>query len=299
MTIYQKKVTLETDFSPMSVRGLLNHWLIPQKMQHFLRVDQNILVNGQYRAFNRFVEPGDQIDMTFSDVSVKTQEYDLDQAQLFTVLYEDADLLVVNKPAGIKTHPNRPHENGTLMNQVATYLAAQGKHAYMVHRIDLATSGAVMIGKTPIVIGILNRQLSQKTMARQYIAVVNDPQQLLLDHDTINFPIGIDPDNQRKRQADYINGLSAITHYQLLTRQNDTATLAVNLETGRTHQIRVHLAGIDHPILGDPLYNPSDTTSRLLLHGQTLRYTEPFTDHQRTVIAPLPTAFDPYLNQPQ
>ena len=295
MTIYQKKVTLETDFSPMSVRGLLNHWLIPQKMQHFLRVNHEILVNGQYRAFNRLVEPGDHIDMLFSEMSVKSQTYDYADVQTFSVLYENDDLLVVNKPAGIKTHPNRPHENGTLMNQVATYLASQNKQPYMIHRIDQATSCAVMIGKSPIVVGILNRQLSQKTMARQYIAVVDDSKRTLLDHATINFPIGVDPTDQRKRQADYIHGLSAVTHYQLLTRQATTATLAVNLETGRTHQIRVHLAGSDHPILGDPLYNPMDSTPRLLLHGQTLRYTEPFSDQQRTVTAPLPSAFDDYL----
>ncbi|QMU86101.1 RluA family pseudouridine synthase [Latilactobacillus sakei] len=296
MIIYQKKVTLETDFSPMSVRGLLNHWLVPQKMQHFLRINREILVNGQYRAFNRNVEPGDEITLNFSEVSVKVQNYELDATQSFSVLFESDDLLIVNKPAGIKTHPNRPGENGTLMNQVAFYLAEQGKKAYMVHRIDEATSGVLLIGKTPIVIGILNRQLSQKKMARQYIAIVNDPEHELAEHATINSPIGVDPENDRQRCVDYINGLSAITHYRVLSRKGATAVLAVDLETGRTHQIRVHLASIGHPILGDPLYNPTDTTPRLLLHGQTLRYTEPYTDQPRTVTAPVPDAFEPYLS---
>ncbi|KRM23922.1 RluA family pseudouridine synthase [Latilactobacillus graminis] len=279
----------------MSVRGLLNHWLVPQKMQHFLRINQNILVNGHYRAFNRQVEAGDQITMNFTDISVKVQDYPLDERQTFSVLYEDADLLVVNKPAGIKTHPNGPNENFTLMNQVAAYLAKENKKAYMVHRIDQATSGVLLIGKTPIVIGILNRQLSQKTMTRQYIAVANDPERTLLDHATINLPIGVDVTNKRKRQIDYITGLSAVTHYQLLHRKGPAATLAVNLETGRTHQIRLHLAATGHPIFGDPLYFPTDATQRLLLHGQTLRYTEPFSDHQRTVTAPMPEIFNHYV----
>ena len=296
MIIYQKKVTLAPDFSPMSVRGLLNHWLVPQKMQHFLRINQDILVNGHYLAFNRHVEAGDQITMNFSEVSVKVQDYELDERQSFSVLYEDDDLLVVNKPAGIKTHPNGPGENFTLMNQVAAYLAKQDKKAYMVHRIDQATSGVLLIGKTPIVIGILNRQLSQKTMSRQYIAIANDPEQTLLEHATINLPIGVDPDNKRKRTIDYITGLSAVTHYQLLHRKGPVATLAVNLETGRTHQIRLHLAADGHPILGDPLYFPTDSTERLLLHGQTLRYTEPFTDEQRTVTAPIPDIFNQYVD---
>lgn len=135
-------------------------------MQHFLRINQDILVNGHYLAFNRHVEAGDQITMNFSEVSVKVQDYELDERQSFSVLYEDDDLLVVNKPAGIKTHPNGPGENFTLMNQVAAYLAKQDKKAYMVHRIDQATSGVLLIGKTPIVIGILNRQLSQKKQCR-------------------------------------------------------------------------------------------------------------------------------------
>lgn len=264
---------------PESVSDLLRQLLVPRKWRHYLRIEHQVLINGHYHYFNQLVQPGDKISLTLSHVQSRQGVYP-PSGHLPRIIYEDKNLLVIDKPAGQKTHPNQG-ENGTALNDCATYLGAS---PYIVHRLDMLTRGLLLVAKNPAVVPILNRELTTKTMQRNYLAEVN------LNHSlpakgTIDKPIGHDPFDQRKRMID-TQGLKAVTHYQVLQKneKKQTALLKVNLETGRTHQIRVHLASIGCPIIGDPLYNPTFQKGQsLALTAYLLAFILPFSFEQKSV----------------
>lgn len=272
MTIYQKTIELPSDFSPISIRQLLNNWLLSRKMQHLLRVNQQILINDSYRSFNQLVYAKDKVTLKF-DYQMQ-QFYNLAETITSEIIFENDDFLIMNKHYGIKTHPNQPDENNTLMNELTTYLAAKQQRPFMVHRLDQQTSGAILVAKNPIITSLLNRQLQAKTMQRFYQAIVFDPDQNLLDKGTINLAIDFDPNDQRKRRIDP-NGLPAVTHYQVFETSGDYKHLQLQLETGRTHQIRVHLAAKNAAIVGDPLYSEIKA-QRLMLHANQIQLQKPF-----------------------
>lgn len=232
-----------------SVSELLRQLLIPRKWRHYLRVEKKVLVNDNYRNFNELVYPQDQVDLELDQVTSQQHSYPA-SGSLPQVVYEDANLLVINKPAGQKTHPNQG-ENGTALNDCATYL---GYSPYIVHRLDMLTSGLLLVAKNPAVVPILNRELSQKIMKRDYIAQTAQLGQLK-QAGTISLKIGPDPFDQRKRRVTP-QGQTAITYYRISQQKPGQITLALSLASGRTHQIRVHLAAMGAPIIGDPLYNP-------------------------------------------
>lgn len=256
---------------PVSVNDLLRQLLIPRKWRHFLRIEKKILINGNYRNFNELVFPNDEYSIMLTHVA--NQQHSITPSgHLPTIIYEDKNILVINKPSNQKTHPNL-FETDTAMNDVTTYL---GYTPYIIHRLDMLTNGLLLFAKNPAVVPILNRQLTTKIMKRNYYATVklkNIPNQ-----GTIDLPIAQDPNDQRKRIVDD-NGLKAITHYQVIARNSiqNTMTLKLTLETGRTHQIRVHLASINLPIIGDPLYNPDFNGEALALTAYELSLISPFT----------------------
>nr|SFZ88297.1 Similar to ribosomal large subunit pseudouridine synthase D, Bacillus subtilis YhcT type [Loigolactobacillus rennini] len=267
-----------------------NDILIPKTIYHALRVQRAMTLNGHYQSVNNVVHTGDKINLTFTaaDFNKRQPHYVPDNTRQIPILYENKDLLVANKPAGIKTHPNQPYETGTLMNYLTAYLA---QAPYIVHRLDMATSGAILVAKNPVVVPILNRLLSQKKITRQYFAWVHGH---LPSQGTINLAIGRDIADKRKRQVAGIQAVNAVTHYQSI-KQTPTATLlAVWLETGRTHQIRVHFSYYDHPLIGDPLYDPKALQfSRLLLHSAKMHLLLPFSLQPINIKAPTPTDFYP------
>lgn len=269
---------------PLSVRQTLQQWLVPKKWQHELRINRSILVNGRYLSFNNLLKNGDQIDLTL-DTDIKIQHYLPAPLVNFEVVAENSDLIIVNKPAGIKTHPNRPDENGTLYNQLVTYLDTP---PLMLHRLDMLTSGLIMVGKDPLVIPILERQLARKTMQRNYVAVVSFELGMPLKG-TIDAPIGPDPADKRKRKVTS-SGLSALTHYEVLQHNAKFALVKLTLETGRTHQIRVHLAHQNMPIVGDPLYS-SIPADQMYLHAYQISYFLPFDWAFQTVKDQIPREF--------
>ncbi|KRN96411.1 RluA family pseudouridine synthase [Furfurilactobacillus siliginis] len=296
----QKWVTEQTitqQQSGISVRELLRLWLIPKRMQHFLRVRQDVLVNGVYRPYSMLVEAGDVVRLVVQADELQTpmQTYLSDSQQVMPILYENDDLLVINKPTGIKSHPNRPDEAGTVMNFLTAQLASQNVRPAMVHRLDMATSGAMIVAKTPIVVPILDRLIGDKTIARTYKAWVAGHFDNLSGEFTNQ--IGRDPDDRRKRALDGLQPQTALTYYKVL-REAKTATLVeLTLATGRTHQLRVHLAGNGHAILGDPLYASvleQRAASRLMLHAANIRLKVPFTDEIIDVGAVLPKDFVAY-----
>lgn len=280
---------------PCPLRTLLHQqWLLPNRLIHYLRVRKHVLVNGKYYSMNEPVKAGDEVTLFFSGDEVRTpdaNDYVPTLDPQLDILYENRDLLVVNKPRGQKTHPNYHGETGTLMNDVAGYLAASNDGAYMVHRIDLQTSGAVIVAKNPIVVPILNRLISEGLIHRQYIAVVEGN---LIGNGEWDWPIGKDPANPHLHKVAGSNAQPALTYYQSLVANEKCSLVKLQLATGRTHQLRVHLAHSGHPIVGDPLYNPGSTEG-MLLHGQAQQLVLPFTMKTLKIKAPLPPYFRNYL----
>lgn len=282
--ILERHFQLQNMPQPLTVRQALQAWLVPKKWQHELRINRAITVNGQYLSYNNLLHNGDQIDLKW-ETPIKTQHYLPATNCDFQVIAENSDLIIVDKPAGMKTHPNRPDENGTLYNQLVAYLDTP---PLMLHRLDMLTSGLIMIGKDPLVIPILERQLARKTMQRNYVAVVP----YLPDQPTsgvIDAPIGFDPADKRKRRVTS-DGLAARTHYEMLQHNNDYALVKLTLETGRTHQLRVHLASIGLAILGDPLYSEL-SADRMYLHAYQIKYDLPFDWQSTSVEGQIPVEF--------
>lgn len=232
-----------------SVSNTLRELLIPRKWRHYLRIRKQVKINGEYRYFNQLINPEDKISLQLDFIESQQQHYPA-SGKKPKVVYEDDNLLIINKPKGQKTHPNL-FETDTALNDCATYLKCS---PYIVHRLDKLTSGLLLVAKNPAVVPILNRELTSKIFKRNYVATVNHPENLT-EAGTISAPIGHDPADQRKRMITK-DGLRAVTHYQVIEKNRNTAKVKVSLETGRTHQIRVHLASIGAPIVGDPLYNP-------------------------------------------
>lgn len=279
--MYQKIITYHPDSNEiLTIRDLLKKWLIPKKWQHLLRIQRDILINDHYQPFNTIVKNNDIITLNFNFPPRSEQHY-LPGSDDIDVVFEDDDILVVNKTAGKKTHPNLKTESDSLMNDVETYL--KNGHPYMVHRIDMETSGLVLISKTPYLVPIFNRQLSSKTLQREYLAVVklNSP---IPEKGTIDLPIGQDSKDVRKRKV-MPDGLSAITKYQVLEKNFQYALVKLNLLTGRTHQLRVHLAYNGWPIVNDPLYNNEPKNGNLLLFAHKLTFRQPFSNNLQIIEA--------------
>lgn len=273
---------------PISLRELLQHqWLLPKRFVHYLRIRHQVLLNGEYHSMNTVVRPGDQIILQFLGDEFRNpgnNQYVPTSNPHLDVLYENRDLLVVNKPRGQKSHPNVKGETGTLMNDVAGYL---GQQAYIVHRIDLQTSGAVIVAKNPVVVPILDRLISQGKIHREYLAMVDGQ---LHGSGEWNWPIGNDLSDIRKRMVNGAHPQRAQTFYQVVKSSPRYSLVDLTLGTGRTHQLRVHLAYSGHPIVGDPIYNPS-SLAKMHLHGYRQRLVIPFSNQEMAITAPLPDYF--------
>lgn len=285
-------ITIPSGQPAQPLRQLLTAWLIPKHLIHDLRISQRVTVNSQYRSMNQLVSGGETVQLTFLpyDFAEPFPNVAPDSAATVTVLYETADLLIINKTRGSKTHPNQPGERGTTLNHVAAYLGEQQPGPYILSRLDQETTGALMMTKTPAVVPIMVRNIANKRVRRTYLAWVHGH---LAGQGTFNDPIGRDPDDRRKRRVNGEHAQAAITHYAVMDHQAEATLVKLWLDTGRTHQLRVHLAAAGHPLIGDPLYGPP-THSRLRLHCWRLAFPQPFTLDQSltTVTAPVPADFD-------
>lgn len=270
-------ITLPKNQKPMTIRDLLEkEWLVPRKVRHFLRTRKDVQLNGTVAMFHQEVQAGDTISLHLEESDYTYQEVIFGDASLVDVLYEDEHLIVVNKPYGIKTHPNQPDEDDTMFNHLAAYLNAR---PYVVHRLDKETSGALLFAKNPFVLPILGRLLEEKQIYRRYQAIVHGR---LTKNQTIRQKIGRDRHDRRKRIVDPKNGQMAITHVTVEKVNERTTNITCVLETGRTHQIRVHLAHLGFPIVGDPLYQ-NKPAERLMLHASEMHLVHPFTKEKMIV----------------
>ena len=255
----------------MTVKELLeDYFLIPRKIRHFLRTKKQVRVNGQVMNWQSPVWAGDLLELTFDEEDYPDKSIPLGDARLVEELYQDEHLIIVNKPEGMKTHGNEPTEIA-LLNHVSAYV---GQTCYVVHRLDMETSGAILFAKNPFILPILNRLLEDKRIAREYLALCQgtfSQKKLILRH-----KIGRDRHDRRKRVVDNRKAQAAVTHVTLLKEMRGNSLVACQLETGRTHQIRVHLAHEGHALVGDPLYSQK-TAPRLMLHAHKLSLTHPLT----------------------
>ena len=204
------------------------------------------------------------------------------------VLYEDEDILVVNKPADMPVHPSIGNYTNTLANGIAAYLEAKGEICPFrcINRLDRDTSGALILAKNALSAAVLSVQMRNRQIRRTYLAVV---QGITHKSGTITAPISRVTDSVIERHVDFQNGESAVTHYQQQETKNNLSLLEIHLETGRTHQIRVHMGYIGHPLPADYLYNPVyDTFKRQPLHSLQLEFRHPITGQEMCLMAPVP-----------
>ncbi|GAW38272.1 ribosomal large subunit pseudo uridine synthase,RluD subfamily [Streptococcus suis] len=247
-----------------------DYFLIPRKIRHFLRTKKHVRVNGELINWQSPITAGDLLELTFDQEDYPEKSIPLGQANLVEELYQDEHLIIVNKPEGMKTHGNDPTEIA-LLNHVSAYV---GQTCYVVHRLDMETSGAILFAKNPFILPILNRLLEDKVIYRDYLALCQG--QLKKTDWIITDKIGRDRHDRRKRVVDNRKGQVALTQVRLLKTLGKNSLVSCRLQTGRTHQIRVHLAHHGHALIGDPLYSRV-VAPRLMLHAQKLSLTHPLT----------------------
>lgn len=263
----------------MTVKELLeDYFLIPRKTRHFLRTKKHVHLNNQPIHWQSIISAGDLLELTFDVEDYPEKHITFGEPRLVDCLYQDEHLIIVNKAEGMKTHGNEPNEIA-LLNHVSAFV---GQTCYVVHRLDKETSGAVLFAKNPFILPILNRLLEDKKIARQYLALCQGgfEQKKLTYRDKI----GHHRHDRRKRRVDSRHGQSATTHIRWLKKFGTNSLVECQLETGRTHQIRVHLSHHGHPIIGDPLYHPQKG-ERLMLHAQKLSLVHPLTLENISVTA--------------
>ncbi|MCR8644168.1 RluA family pseudouridine synthase [Paenibacillus sp. N1-5-1-14] len=205
------------------------------------------------------------------------------------IVYEDDWCLVVNKPAGIAVHPASPDQVGTLGNQLASYYEMTGQACRVrhIHRLDADTTGLVLYAKNELAQLHLDEAMRQKTINRTYLAIAEG--HFTKVQGTIDAPIGKDRHTTGKRRVS-TNGDAALTHYRVIEQMKDAALVEVELETGRTHQIRVHISYLGHPLIGDRLYGGNqELLPRQALHGYKLSFEHPITSEAIELECPIPS----------
>ena len=237
----------------------------------------NITVNGKTEKAKYKVKSGDVIRL--EEPETKTLELRPENIPL-DIVYEDDDVIVINKPQGMVVHPAPGHDEHTLVNALLYHCPLSTINGTfrpgIVHRIDKDTSGLLMVAKNDKAHRSLAKQLKDKTNIREYVALVHG--RIAEDEGTINAPIGRSL-KDRKKQAVVKDGRNAVTHFEVLKRYRDYTFVKCILETGRTHQIRVHMKYIGHPLVGDPLYGPKKTIkgNGQFLHAGKLGFVHPTT----------------------
>lgn len=269
--------------------------------QKLIREEQ-ILVNGTPRKANYCVGEGDFLSITIpkaQEIAILPENIPLD------ILYEDEDVLVVNKPKGMVVHPSAGHYSGTLVNAVMYHCkdslsGINGKiRPGIVHRIDMDTTGSLIVCKNDNAHVKIAEQIKAHSVTRRYLGIVKG----VVKQDTgrIEGTIGRHPTERKKMAVNVRNGKPAITHYRVLQRFTNHTFMEFELETGRTHQIRVHMASINHPLLGDSVYGNGKNSWKLqgqTLHAAVIGFRHPSTGTYLEIEAPLPEYFESLLKKP-
>lgn len=275
--------TLEPEITRSQLKNLIN--------------DGHVTVNGQAVKPKYKVQAGDKISL----VKPEPQSLELTPENIpLDIVYEDDDVIVVNKPQGMVVHPAPGHPDHTLVNALLYHSPLSTINGTfrpgIVHRIDKDTSGLLMVAKNDLAHQSLAEQLRNKTNKREYLALVYG--QIKEDEGTIDAPLGRNPQD-RKKQAVVKGGRHAVTHFKVIKRYDNFTLVKCILETGRTHQIRVHMKYIGHPLVGDPLYGPRKVIGKngQFLHAALLGFKHPRTGKEMFFEAPLPENFQKMLDK--
>lgn len=257
---------------------------------------ENVLLNDEPGFINRILKKDDRLTLCVKELesSKKIPPVDLP----LSIIYEDEDILIVNKPANMPIHPSMNNYENTLGNAVAYYYMKKGEPFLYrcINRLDRDTTGLTILAKHYLSCGILYDEMESREIKRTYYAIVENRTVFdapyahrLLQTGTIDLPLGRKPDSAIERMVDIKNGDKAITHYRVLATNDGLSLLELQLDTGRTHQIRVHMQAIGHPLIGDFLYNPKDThMKRQALHAGKLSFRHPITKEMLSFTAPVP-----------
>lgn len=296
----EKELTLTIDGALTGrIDKVLGHHFSQFSRSHLQKwiEDGNVKVNGQVVKPKYKLAVGDQVVIT----PEAPQKIDLEPENIpLDIVYEDDDVVVVNKPQGMVVHPAPGHPNHTLVNALLYHCPLSTINGEfrpgIVHRIDKDTSGLLMVAKNDMAHRSLAAQLKAKTNKREYVALVHGV--IKQDTGTIDAPIGRSR-KDRKKQAIVADGRHAVTHFKVLKHFRHYTLVSCRLETGRTHQIRVHMKSIGHPLAGDPLYGPRKTLpgNGQYLHARELGFKHPRTGKELLFTAPLPAYFQQMLDK--
>lgn len=270
----------------LTIEDLLKDiWHLPKKAVHTLRMEKAIEVNGETVSFSFSVKAGDKLRVRNI---LKDEQYGYPpSSKQVQILFEDDFLLIVNKPGNMSTHPNTDDDTNTLTNAVVHHLLEKGETCKVqhIHRLDKDTTGTVLFAKSSFVGSILDHMLTERKISRTYHAIVHG--KLKNATGTIKEKIGRDRHHATRRRVSP-TGQDAVTHYRLLTynAKKNMSLIACKLDTGRTHQIRVHMSYIGHPLVGDTLYGGKPLFYRQALHGRNLSFVHPLTLETIKVEAP-------------
>lgn len=260
-----------------------------------------VLVDGKPVKSNYKVNADDEIQLSVPEAvepEIEAEEMDLD------ILYEDKDIIIINKPKGMVVHPAAGHYSGTLVNGLMAHCRQDlsGINGVMrpgiVHRIDMDTTGVLAVCKNDMAHNSVAAQLKEHSITRKYYAIVHG--RVKEDEGTVNAPVGRHPLDRKKMSINEKNGREAVTHYKVLEHFKQFTYVECQLETGRTHQIRVHMASIGHPLLGDTVYGSSKNPFHLqgqTLHAGVLGIIHPRTGEYMEFTAPLPDYFEELLRK--
>lgn len=268
-----------------TVKGIMTENLnFSRRLSKRLEISDKLYVNGRIARLNKSVFTGDVLSVEFDE---DEDEYDAVDIPI-EIVYEDGDLLAVNKTAYIVVHPTKSHQGNTVANGVAYYFKQKGikRKVRFVNRLDMNTSGIVIIAKHPYAHNELSNQMKSNEVDKYYYAIVEGI--VKEDFGTINEPIvRLNPEDITR--VVHSSGKECITHYTVEKRFNNMTLVKLKLETGRTHQIRVHMKHIGHSVLGDTLYGKdSELIGRQALHCYEMKFMQPLTGKEITITCPLP-----------
>ena len=258
-----------------------------QNLTEIKRMPQSILVNGIHYYMRQTLAAGDHLQVCICETESSEK---IPPVKLpLNIIYEDEDILVINKPAGMPIHPSMKNYYNSLANALAWYYQDQGKPFIFrcSNRLDRDTSGLTVISKHLVSASIMADMTKKRLVHREYLAIVKGD--LTPPAGTITAPLSRKEGSIIERTVDFDHGEEAITHYKLVKKENGHSLVSLQLETGRTHQIRIHMKYLGYPLIGDYLYNPDmEHITRQALHSYHMEFPYPITGQKMTFTAPLP-----------
>ena len=288
---------ITTEYDGMKISRFLQLKGYSEKNLTVLRGrEETIYLNGRPVHMNETICQGDLIEVYIPEIEELTDVIPVDIP--IEVVYEDEDIIVINKPANMPIHPSRMHQDNSLANALAYYYKKNlcdgnydiwdNKFVFRcINRLDRDTTGLTIVAKHMVSAAILYNEMKCRDIRRTYYAIVEEAaDNRLTDSGIIDAPIGRVDEQGIARRVDYENGQPAVTHYEVIDRVGDLALVQLKLETGRTHQIRVHMSHIGHPLIGDNIYNPRNSImDRQALHAGELEFIHPITGEKLIIKA--------------